>query len=244
MYGYIYKTTNLVNGKIYIGQHHSDVFDVGYKGSGKILRNAIKKYGYENFSCELIEKCDTKDMLIEREIYWIKYYDAQNRDVGYNISNGGDGIVGPMPECMREHLRKMNTGKHLSEETKSKLRAKNSGKNNAFYGKKHSEETKKHISDVIKTQYINGRVGPMLGVHRYGKDSPRYGAVLSDETKKKISDSVRGFKHTDEAKRKMSNNIKGRVFINDGVNNKRVNPDELDVYLKSGWIRGRLTPWQ
>lgn len=45
MYGYIYQTTNLINNKIYIGQHHSDVFDESYKGSRKLILRAIKKYG-------------------------------------------------------------------------------------------------------------------------------------------------------------------------------------------------------
>ena len=53
-YGYIYKTTNLINGKIYIGQHKSNLFDSQYKGSGVILRKAFAKYGKENFKVEII----------------------------------------------------------------------------------------------------------------------------------------------------------------------------------------------
>jgi hypothetical protein len=48
MYGYIYKTTNIVNGKIYIGQHLHDCWDFNYKGSGKMLQKAFKKYGEDN----------------------------------------------------------------------------------------------------------------------------------------------------------------------------------------------------
>jgi len=51
MYGYIYKTTNIVNGRQYIGQHMSELFDENYKGSGKALLEAINKYGWDNFTC-------------------------------------------------------------------------------------------------------------------------------------------------------------------------------------------------
>ena len=74
MYGFIYITTNHVNGKKYIGQKKYD--DKGkwkdYLGSGKHLKNAINKYGRENFSKEIIEECETKELLNEREKYWIK----------------------------------------------------------------------------------------------------------------------------------------------------------------------------
>ena len=91
MYGYIYKTTNLVNGKIYIGQKKSNVF-LGdkYLGSGKILKMAIEKYGKENFSVELLHESLNKLDLDAMEICYIYNY----RDMGYsmyNIANGGNG---------------------------------------------------------------------------------------------------------------------------------------------------------
>ncbi len=244
MYGYVYKTTNLINGKIYIGQHHSDIFDTQYFGSGKLIRRAFKKYGIDNFKCEVIEWCETKEQLTDREIYWIQFYKSQNKCIGYNISNGGDGILSPMPEIMREHLRQCNLGKKLSEETIQKLREKQSGENNGFYGKRHTDKTKQRISETITEQYNNGRVNPMYGVHRYGKDAPRYGAKLSDDTKRKISESVSGFKHTEDAKKKMSENVKGRVFMNNGIQNKRVKSQDVDKFLENGYVLGRLTPWQ
>lgn len=88
MYGYIYKTTNLVNGKIYIGQHKADKFDITYFGSGKVLLNAIDKYGKENFICEILEWCETQSNTNSRERYWIKFYNSRDRNVGYNITEG------------------------------------------------------------------------------------------------------------------------------------------------------------
>ncbi|GJQ43922.1 MAG: hypothetical protein JETCAE03_34200 [Ignavibacteriaceae bacterium] len=84
----IYKTTNIVNNKIYIGFDTKDRDD--YLGSGKLIKRAIKKYGIENFRKEILEKCQTKDELCEREKFWIKKLNSYN-PVGYNIANGGEG---------------------------------------------------------------------------------------------------------------------------------------------------------
>lgn len=90
MYGYIYKTTNLVNGKIYIGQHKSETLDLTrYKGSGTLLKEQFQKFGWSNFKCELLEECFSASELDEKEIYWIDYYQSRDPAVGYNISQGG-----------------------------------------------------------------------------------------------------------------------------------------------------------
>ncbi|MFN9113277.1 MAG: hypothetical protein ACK5XN_24675, partial [Bacteroidota bacterium] len=72
----IYKTTNLINGKVYIGKdkHNNN----HYLGSGKVLKQAIEKYGRENFIKEIIEECYDEKIWLEREIYWIQYYSSVN----------------------------------------------------------------------------------------------------------------------------------------------------------------------
>ena len=89
MYGYIYKTTNLINGKIYIGKKKG-LFDNTYFGSGRYLKNALNKYGVSNFQVEIIEYCETLAIQNEQEKYWIAYYRSNNYDM-YNIAVGGDG---------------------------------------------------------------------------------------------------------------------------------------------------------
>ena len=93
MYGFIYITTNHINGKKYIGQKRYDNENrwKSYLGSGIHLKRAIDKYGSENFSKYIIENCDTKEYLDEREKYWIEYYNAVESDEFYNIASGGDG---------------------------------------------------------------------------------------------------------------------------------------------------------
>lgn len=94
MYGYIYKTTNLINNKIYIGQHKATKFEPDhYIGSGLLITEAISKYGFDNFKCELLEICDSKEQLNEREIFYIKLYNSQDKTVGYNIADGGYNLI-------------------------------------------------------------------------------------------------------------------------------------------------------
>jgi len=86
----IYKTTNLVNGKIYIGQSIND--DPKYLGSGVFLKNAIEKHGKENFIKEIIDNTDSVDELNEKEVYWIEKYNSTNKNIGYNLCSGGKGF--------------------------------------------------------------------------------------------------------------------------------------------------------
>lgn len=88
-YGFIYITTNLINGKRYIGQKKYNHYWKTYLGSGVIFQRAVKKYGKENFRRDIIEECETKEQLDEREIYWISYYNATENDEFYNINSGG-----------------------------------------------------------------------------------------------------------------------------------------------------------
>ena len=86
---FVYLTKNLINGKEYIGSHHTNNIKDGYLGSGTILVYAIKKYGKSNFKREILEYCD--DILSARKLEKI-YIKKHNTlvPIGYNINpNGG-----------------------------------------------------------------------------------------------------------------------------------------------------------
>ena len=87
-YGYIYKITNKINGKIYVGKRAGSSIDEDYWGSGTKIKNALKEFGCENFKREIIEWCSTKDILRDRERYWVDKLDARNPEVGYNLKKG------------------------------------------------------------------------------------------------------------------------------------------------------------
>lgn len=85
----IYETINLINGKRYIGQDAND--NPNYLGSGKNLKKAIEKYGRENFQKIILERCNSREKLNEREQHWIAITNAQKSNKYYNIVRGGTG---------------------------------------------------------------------------------------------------------------------------------------------------------
>ena len=92
LYNYIYKITNNINGKIYIGKHSTDKLNDYYMGSGVLLRKAKYKYGIENFTKEYLAFCDSEETLNWLERFYIKKYNA--KEYGYNLSDGGEGPSG------------------------------------------------------------------------------------------------------------------------------------------------------
>ena len=90
---YVYKTTNLVNGKMYIGKHRSDSFDPNYYGSGFLLWRSIRKYGIENFKVEVIKYFDSEDEAYTYEYELIEKLNAVTNPNYYNMVPGGKGHI-------------------------------------------------------------------------------------------------------------------------------------------------------
>ena len=109
MIGYIYKTTNLINKKIYIGQHTADKFDTNYLGSGLLITKAINEYGKANFKVELLCWCDSSTELNEKEKYYIKLItdSCKGEHVTMNCGNHKSvvfvrgNISNLVPECKK-----------------------------------------------------------------------------------------------------------------------------------------------
>ena len=138
MYGYIYKTTNLTNNKIYIGQKRSDTFlGNSYLGSGLLLSKAVKKYGVDNFIVEQLDTCSSKQELDKKEQFYIKKYNANNFNIGYNIACGGQG--GNLGDIVNKKISSTLKGHSTSTETRTKI-------SKSLHGNKLSQETKDKIS--------------------------------------------------------------------------------------------------
>jgi group I intron endonuclease len=215
----IYKTTNQINGKIYIGQDTNN--DPSYIGSGKIIKEAIKKYGKSNFTKEILEECETVDLLNEREIYWISVFNSTDREIGYNILNGGLGCKGfkqteeaiakmkenSNSEKFKNIMRSEEVRKKISEgQKKSKLKkALHSSKEYrekmriSMTGKPQSSEKRKKISDKLKgvpktKEHIeNFKKSLIEGGKLLGENNPFYNKKHTEETKKKIKDSLKKY---------------------------------------------------
>ena len=178
--GIIYKIENKLNKKVYVGKTTKiDNFE-SYYGSGKIIKAALKKYGKESFTKEIIHYAFSMEELNEKEIYFIKHYNSAIPN-GYNIGLGGEGnslfyYDNNTIQVIKEK-RKIGIHNYYKSDdyliVGSKERsANNSGKNNPMYGKSghtkpHTEKTKKTLSDINK------------------------GKKLSNATKRKISISAK-----------------------------------------------------
>ncbi len=143
----VYKITNMINGKCYVGQTvqslHSRWKNHCNSSSCTALRSAIDKYGKENFLMETLEECSDLDTLNEREEFWIKDLKTISPG-GYNLKTGGKNS-----RPSEETKKKMSTsqiGRKLTEEHKAKLSRAKLGKKR----KPHTEDTKKKMSDWHK----------------------------------------------------------------------------------------------
>ena len=147
---YIYKTTCSINGLIYVGERHrSSIGDEKYLGSGLKLKRAIKKYGTIHFSKEILhDNIDSKKELDSLEKLEIKAHRSQDRKIGYNIADGGEGG-------------------DLGEEVKAKRRLKNKGqKRPCMQGSKHPQWGIKHSPERLQANRISN-----LGIHEGSKNA-------------------------------------------------------------------------
>jgi group I intron endonuclease len=184
----IYKTTNLINGKSYVGQQSTDIKT--YLGSGKILEFAIKKYGVENFKKEIIEECLTREELNKREIYWIK---KLNPD--YNLHPGGYGGYNKFAVGANKKKKGKTWEELLSPEGLEKMRSiERSGKNNSFYGKTHTEENKKLNAEQARKMHTGSKRSEASKLrssiamknskkHKEAMNDPKVRKVLSEKAK-------------------------------------------------------------
>ena len=144
-YGFIYITTNLINGMKYVGQKKIDGKHRYYLGSGSYLRRAIKKYGKDNFKRTIIAFGYSSEELNLMEQKTIAFLKADISKDYYNIEIGG--MKYPLSEHTKELIRQNHA--HLV------------GENSPSYGKKRSSETKKKISDSKKGSIPYNKGVPM-----------------------------------------------------------------------------------
>lgn len=172
--GIIYKITNLINNKIYIGQTTRSLSDriSEYKNgnSNNIIDKAIKKYGFINFKFEIIDTSNTIDDLNLKEISYIKEFKSNNRNIGYNILEGGRNSI-PNQET-RDKLSKSHKG-IKQDETWIKNRIYEKGSEDAKkYGRAKTDEEKKILSNKLS-----------------GDKSYWFGKQRSEDTKRKVSET-------------------------------------------------------
>jgi hypothetical protein len=208
----LYKITNNINGKIYIGVHKTDNIDDGYMGSGKVLKRAINKYGIDSFTKEILHTFDSREEMFEMESQLVNE-DFVKRTDTYNIRLGGFGGFDHVNDTgLNVYGNNGMTGyggdNLLSEKGELVSRLKDKGtydifckkmsdihKGNTYWlGKTHTDESKE-------------KIGKANSKHQTGKGNSNYGKCWIHNLDLKKSMPIPRY--------------------------------ELDQWLSDGWIKGR-----
>lgn len=219
MYGYIYKITNTVNSKIYIGKTTHSIdhrFKEHCKSSLRnrsytsYLYNAMNEYGIENFKVEEIDTAENLEELDDKERFWIRELSSQNPEIGYNIQEGGEGGSTRSVEYKptEAQLKALEVGRHLPS----------------------SDLQKQRLALYRTTCVVSEATREKLRIARRGKKD-------SKETleKKRISHLGKKLSERSEAsKENYRNSSLGRIHIHKGTQNKNPKTSELDKYLEDG----------
>lgn len=230
MYGYVYLTTNKINGKKYIGQHASSEFDKSYIGSGKLILQAIKKYGKSNFECVILEECNTQDELDERERYYIEQSNAYSNDDYYNIALGGKCCqLEYQTEETKAKISKANSGKVRTEEVKQHMREVCSGSRWMNNGVEQSYVLKEDVQNYLDNGY------------EFGMLPGRKSSPATEERKQKISNALKNKPKSEEHAEKHKQALKAKKYhwFTNGSENLLIS--EYDE-VPQGFYRGKVVP--
>lgn len=215
----IYKTTNLINNKIYIGKDKKN--NSKYLGSGKILKRAIKKYGKENFKKEILETCIDLEHLNEREKYWIEVLTPD-----YNIAKGGDGgdtfTNNPNKEKIRESYRESNKKHWENDDIRSKLLNRNI-----------TDLTKQKISEASKRMWENPeriKAHQTEEARNNNKEAQLKRFQDEKERLKCVSLGMKGKKHSEESKKKISDSNLGKTFSHSDETKEKIKKSSINMW--------------
>ena len=219
MYYLIYKITNVLNNKIYIGKHKTDNINDEYMGSGKILFEALKKYGLNNFKKEILFECKNEEEMNQKEKELVNEEFVKRVDT-YNIKTGGEG---GWDYCCNNH----------------KLQSIKAKDNWIKYGKNHPciIGSKKFWTSMTQKEYSEYTKRISNGIKEYYKthENPMKGKHLTEETKKKIA-----IKNSIRQKGNLNSNYGHCWIYNDELKqNKNIKKEFLDQFIAQGWKKGR-----
>ena len=220
--------TNTINGKSYVGMTKHDFEQRKYmhlfyqKNPKHYFHRALKKYNADNFQWSILKNCITTKELCDWEKFYIKFFHTQAPN-GYNLTNGGDGAGGlPLSE---------KTKKLLSDAAKKRYQRKD----NPFYGKKHSEETKEKMR-ISQKKWRAERPG-----YNSGENNPMFGKGLRGE-----KNGMYGKKHTPEAIKKISDHSKKQIPWNKNKKWSEEEKKKRSIAMKKKWEdpghRKKMTP--
>jgi hypothetical protein len=214
MYYTIYKITNKLDGKFYVGKHQTKDLNDGYMGSGVLIRRAIEKHGVENFQKEILHVFETEAEMNEAETRLVVISEES-----YNLCPGGQGGFG----YINSNPEKFLTEKRLKSLTRVKDRSPN-------LQKKWKEQLKKAQQ---KDSYKKNQSEAQKKRNRE-KGSWWVGKQHRQETLDKMKVAHQG-KHSGS-----KNSQYGTCWITNGSSNKKISKNDLDFWIEQGYYKGRI----
>ncbi len=206
----IYKITNIVNNKIYVGKHSTNDLNDNYMGSGKYIKMAITKYGIDNFIKEILFVFDNEKEAYDMEKQIVNEEFTKRKDV-YNAIIGGDSF------------ESINSNIELRKE-KNKRAAISMNKiiwNDPEFRKRNKERMSIQTKNLIKMGVLN---------------PPDWtGKKHKDESKRKI-----GEKNSKNQKGEKNSQYGTCWIYHKDFGNKKINKDEINDYMNEGWVKGRI----
>ncbi len=247
MYYTVYKIINNINGKYYIGKHQTKYLDDEYMGSGKLIKQAIKKYGKQNFKKQILFIYDNEQDMNEKEKQLVTISEET-----YNICLGGYGgcIVLYKQHELYEQICKKISDAAIKRKEKISKRAKelHLDKKIGMYNKKQSEYQKEKVSKIQKNKIISeeqkqkqknslrklfeseGYIHPNKGKKRSIEQIQKQKATkLKMGYYESVNNPMFGVKHKEKSKEIMSEKAKNRIKITCEICNRIID--------KSNYIR-------
>lgn len=206
---FIYKTTNLLSGKYYIGMHSTDNLEDGYLGSGKRLRYSINKHGLENHEREILEFVDNREELMKREKEVVNLDEIAKKDCMNLMIGGKGGFISD----------EQQKGRSLAANKALNLKLKNDEEFRISWLKKMKNGVQKAVDE--------GRM-------KTWKDNYDWNGKNHSEKSKKLMRDIR--KGTGVGK---SNSQFGTCWITRYGENKKIKKEEFETYIQQGWSKGR-----
>jgi len=267
MYYIIYEITNKINDKKYIGCHKTKNLKDNYMGSSKYLQNSIKKHGIENFEKIILHFCETEEDMLKKERELVNENIVKS-DIYYNLTLGGNSFyhINNNLDKYRHHFQ----NKVIVKTEDDKILKVD--KNDEKYQKGEYTSFHKNMM-ICKDRYNNYywvnvndkrfKNGELVGVNKglvMVKDSNDKMLLVSSSDKRIKSGELNylftGKKHTEESKKKIGekNSLTQKGNKNSQFNTSwvysiekeksiKIKKNELEIYLKNGWIKGRKIKW-
>ena len=217
-YHFIYKTTNLLNEKFYVGMHSTDNLEDGYVGSGKRLRYSINKHGLKNHKFEILEFLPSREELKKREAEVVNE-ELLNDPLCMNLKFGGEG---GWDHVNSNHEFLIGQAKLMTDAFIHKMKEQ-----------EFAETFSNTMSKVVNDPFTQRKIKEGRTANGKNYNQCKIGTTHTEETKSKI-----GMKNS-KLQAGNNNSQFGTCWIKLGEDSKKVKKEDLQFWLDEGWQIGR-----